>query len=103
MVMNKERELLLVALDFLSTVGWGETDRFAIVALAKNIRELLAQPEQDDKTTYIGETQWMQVPEPLSDRLTAKMFNASKKATSAACYWAGVSDAEKHHGIGAEL
>ena len=44
--MSRERELLLVALDYLSTVGWSEEDRFVIVKLAENIRELLAQPEQ---------------------------------------------------------
>jgi hypothetical protein len=38
-------------------------------------KELLAQPEQEGKTTYIGETQWMQVPEPLSDGEIYEIFS----------------------------
>ena len=38
--------------------------------------------------------------EPLSYSRTADLFHANKKATNAVCYWAGVSDAEKAHGIG---
>ena len=38
--------------------------------------------------------------EPLSYSRTADLFHANKKATNAVCYWAGVYDAEKAHGIG---
>ena len=37
--------------------------------------------------------------DPLSDGTTADMWHANKKATHADSYWAGVSDAEKAHGI----
>jgi hypothetical protein len=38
--------------------------------------------------------------EPLSDYATYDMFRASKQAVIASCYWAGIRDAEKCHGIG---
>lgn len=37
--------------------------------------------------------------EPLSDEATSDMFHASKQAVIASCYWAGIRDAEKAHGI----
>jgi len=37
--------------------------------------------------------------EPLSDYATYDMFRASKQAVTASCYWAGIRDAEKAHGI----
>ena len=40
--------------------------------------------------------------EPLSEEATTDMFHASKKARIASCYWAGIRDAEKAHGIGGE-
>ena len=121
MVMNKERELLR---RISSHSGSAIPAKFIY-----EIQELLAQPEQEpvawmweqqsphsgewDSEFAEGKPQNFRVVrnirplytspqkrEPLSDRLTANMFNANQKATSAACYWAGVSDAEKHHGIG---
>jgi hypothetical protein len=119
MKMSKERKLLKKIL----ATGWLNN------TISCEVEELLAQPEQEP-VAWIWEQQshhsgeWdsefaegkpqnfravrnirplytsPQKREPLSDRLTANMFNANKKATSAACYWAGVSDAEKHHGIG---
>ena len=38
--------------------------------------------------------------EPLSYEATSDMFHASKQAVIASCYWAGIRDAEKAHGIG---
>lgn len=40
--------------------------------------------------------------EPLSDYATYDMFRASKQAVIASCYWAGIRDAEKAHGIRGE-
>ena len=40
--------------------------------------------------------------EPLSDYATYDMFRASKQAVTASCYWAGIRDAEKAHGIGVD-
>jgi hypothetical protein len=87
--MNKERELLLLALDYLCTIGWGEADRFAIVALAENIRELLAQPEQDpvdwekEKKSYLDEIDRLGVEsnrdEEEIDRLTQLLTPTDQK------------------------
>ena len=60
--------------------------------------ELLAQPEQEplSETTYIGDTQWMQVPEPLSDDVICEILLKKE--------WKGfvelVRMIEKAHGIG---
>ena len=59
-------------------------------------KSVMVEPLSEGEPLYTSP----QKREALSDRLTANMFNANQKATSAACYWAGVSDAEKHHGIG---
>ena len=82
------------------------------------IAELLAQPEQtpdyylwfdevhEEHPTNEGDDDVMELylappkREPLSDGTTADMWHANKKATHADSYWAGVSDAEKAHGIG---
>jgi len=84
--------------------------------LRKELEELLAQPEQEPTTRHALDSYWNQEAyqrgyaeaklklkrEPLSDGATADMWHANKKATHADSYWAGVYDAEKHHGIGGE-
>ena len=50
------------------------------------------------ESTYIGDTQWMQVPEPMSeDEIMQTTQGMSEFA--AAMFKAGVSTAEKAHGI----
>ena len=72
--MSKEGELLKKIL----TTGWLNHE------LSCEVEAILAQPEQ----------------EPLTDYATYDMFRASKQAVNASCYWSGVRDAEKAHGIG---
>lgn len=67
-------------------------------------KEVLAQPEQEDKTTYIGETQWMQVPEPLSRIEIIKLWRRDFDKWS--CleidydqFYEVVKEVEKAHGI----
>ena len=93
--MSKERELLERA---LRTIEPYASD-YEAYELIDKIQELLAQPEQCDKKTYIGETQWMQVPEPLSDE---EIKGATKNMSEfgADMVKAGVRSAEKAHGIG---
>ena len=86
--MSKERELLKRVLD--------EEDDGISFELSIEIKELLAQPEQEDKTTYIGETQWMQVPEPLGEEAICEILLKKE--------WKGfvelVRQIEKQHNIG---
>jgi hypothetical protein len=79
--MRKERETLVRDLGIQAIDGFF----YIKIELQAEIRELLTQkPEQ----------------EPLSYSRTADLFHANREATNAVCYWAGVSDAEKAHGIG---
>ena len=63
-----------------------------------------AETEEAIRTGFIMETVPLytapQKREPLSDYATYDMFRASKRAVTASCYWAGIRDAEKAHGIG---
>jgi hypothetical protein len=97
--------------------------------LRKELEELLAQPEQTEQEPVawlhdgVDETGepvrsiyqhfyehanliplYTSPPtrEPLSDYATYDMFRASKQAVTASCYWAGIRDAEKAHGIGVD-
>ena len=111
--MSRERELLLVALDYLSTVGWSEEDRFVIVKLAENIRELLAQPEQhgtqyllDQVAILTAENAMLKEKwstpkrESLSEEEIGKGFLLTDVWHRYECFIAGVKYAEKHHSIG---
>ena len=79
--MSRERELLKKIL----AAGWLNNE------LSNEVEELLAQPEIRELLT--------QKREPLSYEATSDMFHASKQAVIASCYWAGIRDAEKAHGI----
>jgi hypothetical protein len=123
-VMSKERELLKRHCNWKLSVE-------EHLKLLRETEALLAQPERIeqepvawkvvDKTT--GKFMFLRVKpttraykygeginlytspqkrEPLSYSRTADLFHANKKATNAVCYWAGVSDAEKYHGITGE-
>ena len=124
--MSRERELLLVALDYLCTVGWGEADRFAIVALVENIKELLAQPEQEpvgvvrtiggypDNSEHVvdwvrpykylkdGDRLYTAPPkrEPIEDGELEVWYSQHTWAMDKQEYMWGFRDAEKAHGIG---
>ncbi len=90
--MNKERELLLVALDFLNPSRWLDpADQHVLNILTRDIEEILAQPE------HIPDER-----EPLDDREISHGFRISKKAIHAESFWMGVRFAEKAHGIGVE-
>lgn len=102
--MSKERELLLLALDYLCTIGWGEADRFAIVALAENIRELLAQPEQDpvdwekEKKSYLDEIDRLGVEsnrdEEEIDRLTQLLTPTDQKPVAWMYDWEDIPNGD---------
>ena len=120
--MSKERELLERSLYFLEPSDWEEdsdTSRTCI-KLSREIQELLAQPEtKQEPVAWMNDSggcflsdgnkyseNWTALytsppkREPLSDYATYDMFRASKQAVTASCYWAGIRDAEKAHGIG---
>ena len=50
------------------------------------------------ETTYIGDTKWMQVPEPLSDEELFRWYEKAEYLGFLA-YKKGFRDAEKAHGI----
>ena len=54
------------------------------------------------ETTYIGDTKWMQVPEPLTREEISYGFRTNDADLDAKSYWAGVKYAEKAHGIGVD-
>ena len=89
--MSKERELLQRLVDS------GVLGGYSFIA---EVKELLAQPEPFTPD-WVNYRQGVEDSnrEPLSDGTTADMWHANKKATHADSYWAGVSDAEKAHGI----
>ena len=111
--MSRERELLQRVLDGDANRHWTISSR-----LYKKIEEVLAQPEQepvawmnDSGGCFLSDgnkysENWTALytsppkREPLSDYATYDMFRASKQAVTASCYWAGIRDAEKAHGIG---
>ena len=121
--MTKERELLRECYFYIDN----KIDA-SPKSLLLRIDELLAQPEQepvawllsskDSSYTELIKTEpegadiylyqinplYTSPPkrEPLSDGTTVAMWHANKKATHADSYWAGVSDAEKSHGIGVD-
>ena len=57
---------------------------------------------EDQLTTYIGDTKWMQVPEPLSDKEITKNTPKLIHIGERLAFHAGVRFAEKHHGIGVD-
>ena len=69
------------------------------INLRNRITELLAQPEQCDKKTYIGETQWMQVPEPLSDADLGNLYYTAVKDNENGAILGFARAIEKAHGI----
>ena len=66
------------------TTDYWEIDEHLELSNCSNIRPLYASPPKRERLSYSR---------------TADLFHANKKATNAVCYWAGVYDAEKAHGI----
>jgi hypothetical protein len=123
--MSIERDLLKEVLEYFDPLGLN-TEHCG--DLPERIKELLAQPETEQEPVAwmhegvdeTGETVrsiyhhfyehanliplYTTPPkrEPLSDYATYDMFRASKQAVTASCYWAGIRDAEKAHGIGVD-
>jgi hypothetical protein len=55
------------------------------------------------ETTYIGDTKWMQVPEPIDTRrITLEMFSEGVDINYKDGYVEGIRFAEKMHGIGVD-
>ena len=54
------------------------------------------------ETTYIGETKWMQVPEPIEDGELEVWYSQHTWAMDKQEYMWGFRDAEKAHGIGVD-
>ena len=110
---TEERELLVRAKVLLDCVDTAPLQDQADLIVRK-ITELLAQPEEAPMPPRAPMTQREAYQrgyatarrdykrEPLSYEATSDMFHASKQATMAVCYWAGVCDAEKAHGIGVD-
>ena len=121
--MSKERDLLLVALDFLDPRRWSDpSDQHALNVITRDIELLLAQPEQTEQEPVA----WMQdsielyvleeksairgyvIPlytappkrEPLSEDKLDVLAEANITDEGIAGYYLGFRDAEKIHGIG---
>ncbi len=106
-VLCKEIEELLaqpelstdsLQLDKQEPVVWIDPENYkqAIAKPDGALRYITRTPNDGDIPLYTSPPKR----EPLSYRHTANMFHANKKATNAVCYWEGVYDAEKAHGIG---
>ena len=127
--MNKERELLLVALDFLDPRRWSDpSDQHVLNTITRDIEEFLAQPEPtSEPVAWMVETHFNNEPikefhtvkpmervykycivtelysaplKPLTGIEISNGFKADDEAIHPYSYWAGVEFAEKHHGIG---
>jgi len=114
--LRREIEELLAPPEQTEPVYW-ENEKKALLNEIDHLTNRLAQPEQtpdyylwfdevhEEHPTNEGDDDVMPLyasppkREPLSDGTTADMWHANKKATHADSYWAGVSDAEKAHGI----
>jgi hypothetical protein len=113
--MSKERELLLLALDFLDPRRWLDpSDQHALNVITRDIELLLAQPEQEPTTRHALDSYWNQEAyqrgyahavrdlkrEPLSDKEITKNTPKLIHIGERLAFHAGVRFAEKHHGIG---
>ena len=99
--MSKERELLRRVKVLLEFSNMEPLQRQTDLIVGE-IKYLLAQSEQEPfKPDWVNYRQGVEDAkrEPLSDYATYDMFRASKQAVTASCYWAGIRDAEKAHGI----
>ena len=122
--MSKERELLAVALEFLDPRSWVDPeDIYALNIISSEIKELLAQPEQEQEQepvawmwaneelggfyfSNIENPNWKPLytappkREPLGDEELKILYDRHEFAMESDEYMWGFRDAEKAHGIG---